>query len=98
MTKMLLEKLAWLSHRWMLMALMVGLAVVLALSMALAGDADAQTNRNNDSRVKSIFVFCNPNSFNQCTNTSNQAQATQTFTGSGLPRTNDVRFRGNQTG
>jgi hypothetical protein len=96
---MLSEKLRpWLSRRWILLALTVGLAVTLALSMALAGDTEAQTNRNNDGRVKSIFVYCNPNGFNQCTNTLNQAQATQTFTGSGTPRTNNVRFKSKQTG
>jgi hypothetical protein len=47
---MLTEKLTRPSRQWLLLALMVGLAVALALSMAFAGDAQAKKHKKHHHR------------------------------------------------
>jgi hypothetical protein len=76
---------------FLLVLLMVALAMAASLSMVSAGAAEAKKNQ-------STFVFCDPKKFNNCRNTANPSQETQTFIGSGTPRTNNVSFRSIQTG
>jgi hypothetical protein len=102
-TNLLSEKLTRSSDgRLFLVVLMVALAVAVSLSMVFASAAEAQQNTNgaHSSAIaqSSTSVFCNPNGFSQCRNTLKKSDATQTFTGSGTPRTNNVRFRSDQTG
>lgn len=88
------EKLTRLSGGRLLLVLALTLALAMTLSITFAGDAEAKKK----TRVRSsTFVFCNPNTFNQCTNTIDPSEAILTFTGSGTPRTEKVRFRSNQT-
>src|SRR3954467_3003726 len=75
---------------------MVALAMAAALSIIFAGNAEAKRNNN---AQRSIQVFCNPDTFNQCTNNINPFNATQNFTAlSGTPRSNNVHFKSRQSG
>jgi hypothetical protein len=78
-----------------LLVLAVSLVIAMILSITFADTAEAQKK---GIRVQiSTFVFCNPNTFEQCTNTIDPFKATKTFTGSGTIQTNDVSFRSVET-
>ncbi|MDX6381211.1 MAG: hypothetical protein QOI57_2235 [Rubrobacteraceae bacterium] len=89
------EKLTRLSGGWLLLVLVATLAIAMVLSITFAHNAEAKKNRT--SAPSSTFVFCNPNTFDQCTNTIDPSEASQTFTGSGTMQTNNVSFRSRET-